>query len=267
MATVDNSNENHGAMTERSSPQERIAAAMRLYSMLKACLARPTWTPVEGALMMSGVLAPEGCEEMPDGGVGLDGEPLANGGHKRFHLARRIMREWHEWASEKERDGKIAPAKMTPHQFIDWFEREEIETEWLPLFIDVIVGKPSAGQVDFIPVQVAEYAAQSMAIVDLMRAVLGGATPDALPTSVPKALVSPRRSAARVPMAIPENRDFLSTEEFAAVMAVDPQSIRKRYSSEGSYHGVRPTKLPNRRVLWPVDAVRQLRNGGIVAKK
>lgn len=128
---------------------------------------------------------------MPDGGVGLDGEPLVNGGHRRLHLARRIIREWHEWASEKERDGGIAPTRMTPHQFIDWFEREEIETEWLPLFIDVIVGKPSAGQVDFIPVQVAEYAAQSMAIVDSMRAVLDGAAPSALPVSIPKVRVSP----------------------------------------------------------------------------
>ncbi|WP_081071858.1 MULTISPECIES: hypothetical protein [Burkholderia] len=254
-------------MTERNSPQERIAAAMRLHSMLKACLARKTWTPVEGALMMSGVLAPEGCEEMPDDGVGLDGEPLINGGHSRFHLARRIMREWREWAREAAGEGEAAPTKMAPHQFIDWFEREEIESEWLPLFIDVIVGKPSAGQVDFIPVQVAEYAARSMTIVDSIRAVLDGATPSTGPASVPEALASPRRSAARVPMPIPENRDFLSTEEFAAVMAVDPQSIRKRYSSEGSYHGVRPTKLANRRVLWPVDAVRQLRNGGIVAKE
>ncbi|MET3217413.1 UNVERIFIED_ORG: hypothetical protein ABIC48_005197 [Burkholderia territorii] len=250
-------------MSDLYSQRERIAAAMRLHVTLKECLGRATWTPVEGALMMSGVLPPEGCEEMPDGGVGLDGETLPNGGHRRFHCARLIMREWHEWASEQEENGGTTPARMTPHQFIDWFEREQIDTEWLPLFIDVIVGKPASGQVDFIPSQVVEYAAQSMAIVDAMRAVLGEATPVALPAPpVPEVPASPRKSAARVPMPIPENRDFLSTEEFAAVMAVDPQSIRKRYSSEGSYHGVRPTKLANRRVLWPVEAVKHLRNGG-----
>ncbi|WP_228933863.1 hypothetical protein [Paraburkholderia saeva] len=254
-------------MAEHHSPQGRIAAAMQLYAVLKECLARSTWTPVEGALIMSGILAPIGCEEMPESGVGLDGAPLINAGHARFHCARRIMREWHEWASEQEGIGGTTPTKMTPHQFIDWFEREEIETEWLPLFIDVIVGKPASGQVDFIPSQVVECAAQSMAIVDSMRAVLGGATPSALPAPVREAPASPRKSMARVPMPIPENRDYLSTEEFAAVMAVDPQSIRKRYSSEGSYHGVRPTKLPNRRVLWPVEDVRQLRNGGIVSKE
>ncbi|OMQ60668.1 DNA-binding protein [Burkholderia pseudomallei] len=67
-------------------------------------------------------------------------------------------------------------------------------------------------------------------------------------------------------MPIPENRDFLSTDEFAAVMAVDPQSIRKRYSSDGSYHGVRPIKLPNRRVLWPAEAVKRLLEGRPVSE-
>lgn len=254
-------------MAHSQSPQARIAAARQLYAVLKTCLSRATWTPLEGALIMSGILAPEGCEEMPDGGTGLDGTPLPNAGHARFHCARRIMRGWAERCSDDEENGEVTPTKMTPHQFIDWFEGEEIDTDWLPLFIDVIVGKPASGQVDFIPSQVVEYAAQSIAIIDSMRAVLGGLTPGALPAPVPEVPVSPRKSAARVPMPIPENRDFLSTEEFAAVMAVDPQSIRKRYSSEGSYHGVRPTKLANRRVLWPVDAVRQLRNGGIVAKE
>ncbi len=43
----------------------------------------------------------------------------------------------------------------------------------------------------------------------------------------------------------------LSTEEYAARNLVQPQSIRKRYAETGSYHGVRPMRLPNRRLLWP----------------
>ncbi|MFC5431563.1 hypothetical protein ACFPTO_22555 [Paraburkholderia denitrificans] len=254
-------------MADHQSPQERIAAARQLYAVLKTCLARATWTPLEGALIMSGILASEGCEEMPQGGTGLDGLPLPNAGHSRFHCARRIMRGWDERCCDDEENGVTTPAKMTPHQFIDWFEGEEIDTDWLPLFIDIIVGKPTPGQVDFIPLQIVEHAAQSMAIVDSMREVLAGATPVAVPTPASEVPASLRKSAARVPMPIPENRDLLSTDEFAAVMAVDPQSIRKRYSSEGSYHGVRPVKLANRRVLWPVDAVRQLRNGSIVGKE
>jgi hypothetical protein len=251
-------------MADHQSPQERIAAVRQLYAVLKECLGRSTWTPVEGALVMSGVLAPMGCEEMPGSGVGLDGAPLIHASHARFHSARRIMRAWGDRCRDDEENGEATPTKMTPHQFIDWFEGEEIDTDWLPLFIDVIVGKPASGQVDFIPSQVVEYAAQSMEIINSMRAVLGGATPGVFPA--PEVPASPRKSAARVPMPIPENRDFLTTEEFAAVMAVDPQSIRKRYSSEGSYHGVRPIKLANRRVLWPVEAVRQLRNGDPVVE-
>ncbi|TKC90844.1 DNA-binding protein [Trinickia terrae] len=53
-------------------------------------------------------------------------------------------------------------------------------------------------------------------------------------------------------------RPFLTTEELASLMAVRPQSIRKRYMETGSYHGVRPTKLPNRFLAWPSNAIQQL---------
>lgn len=248
-------------MAEHHSPQGRIAAAMQLYGVLKACLGRSTWTPVEGALIMSGVLAPMGCEEMPGSGVGLDGASLFHSSHASFHSARQIMREWGDRCRDDEENGETTPTKLTPHQFIDWFEGEEIETDWLPLFIDVIVGKPASGQIDFIPSQIVEHAAQSMAIVDSMRKVLGDVPSGSLPSSAPEVPANPRKSAPRAPMPIPENRDYLSTDEFAAVLAVDPQSVRKRYSQEGSYHGIRPTKLPNRRVLWPAEAVKRLLEG------
>lgn len=54
--------------------------------------------------------------------------------------------------------------------------------------------------------------------------------------------------------AYPPNR-CLTTEEFAAAISLQPQSIRKRYSLTGSYHGVRPLKLPSRRLLWPANSV------------
>jgi hypothetical protein len=56
---------------------------------------------------------------------------------------------------------------------------------------------------------------------------------------------------------------LLTTEEFAHFIALRPQSIRKRYSKTGSYHGVRPIKLPNRRLMWPADAVDQLLRKGV----
>ncbi len=53
----------------------------------------------------------------------------------------------------------------------------------------------------------------------------------------------------------------ITTNEFAKALSLKPQSIRKRYSLTGSYHGVRPIKLPNRRLLWPSNSVQQLTNG------
>ena len=41
------------------------------------------------------------------------------------------------------------------------------------------------------------------------------------------------------------------TEEFAELNGVKAQSVRKRYSQTGSYFGVRPLKLANRRLKWP----------------
>lgn len=55
---------------------------------------------------------------------------------------------------------------------------------------------------------------------------------------------------------------FLTTEQLASVLHLRPQSIRKRYMVTGSYHGVRPVKLPNRYLAWPTDAVEQLLSGG-----
>ena len=53
-------------------------------------------------------------------------------------------------------------------------------------------------------------------------------------------------------------RRFLTTDELAEQLHIRPQSIRKRYSQTGAYFSVRPVKLPNRRLCWPIDAVVQL---------
>ncbi|QBY54987.1 DNA-binding protein [Cupriavidus oxalaticus] len=52
----------------------------------------------------------------------------------------------------------------------------------------------------------------------------------------------------------------MTTEELATALGMSAQSIRKRYSQTGSYFQLRPVKLPNRRLLWPADAVEQLIN-------
>jgi hypothetical protein len=50
----------------------------------------------------------------------------------------------------------------------------------------------------------------------------------------------------------------LDTATFASQHLVKPQSVRKQYAATGSYHGVCPLRLPNRRLLWPLDSIEQI---------
>ncbi len=49
-----------------------------------------------------------------------------------------------------------------------------------------------------------------------------------------------------------------TTDELATQLGLSPQTLRKRYAQTGSYFTVKPLKLPNRRLLWPADAIEQL---------
>lgn len=43
----------------------------------------------------------------------------------------------------------------------------------------------------------------------------------------------------------------LSTENFGLKNRVKGQTVRKQYCITGSYYGVKPLKLANRRLAWP----------------
>lgn len=248
-------------MTNSKSPQDRIAAARRLYAVLKQYLDRPTWTPIEGALILSGMHAPAGCTEFPREGMGLDGEPFKGDVVDRWIKAREIMRLWDWRCRDDEESGVITPNQLAPHEFIAWCQDFDIETDWMRLIFDVISsGKVQTDQPDLIPLAVAEYAAQSAETINAIHALAGQLSSNSsVSTPSPKKV---EKSAPRAPMPIPTNRDHISTDELAAILAIDPQSIRKRHSMDGSYLGIRPTKLPNRRLLWPVVEVKKLLSGG-----
>jgi hypothetical protein len=54
----------------------------------------------------------------------------------------------------------------------------------------------------------------------------------------------------------------LITEELAKLFRVEPQTIRRGYCICGHYMGLKPLKLPNRRLLWSrSDALRILGQG------
>jgi len=54
---------------------------------------------------------------------------------------------------------------------------------------------------------------------------------------------------------------MITTEQLAAMLHLKPQSIRKRYCETGAYYGVRPTKLPNGRLMWSPDTLTLLSEG------
>lgn len=51
---------------------------------------------------------------------------------------------------------------------------------------------------------------------------------------------------------------MFTTATLSSALTMRPQSIRKRLCETGEYYGLRPTKLPNGRLLWPADAIEQL---------
>jgi len=55
----------------------------------------------------------------------------------------------------------------------------------------------------------------------------------------------------------------ISTEELAAALRIRPQTVRAGLHYNGHYLGLKPTKLPNGRLLWDAAAVDALLNGEV----
>ncbi|WP_299084417.1 helix-turn-helix domain-containing protein [uncultured Paraglaciecola sp.] len=56
----------------------------------------------------------------------------------------------------------------------------------------------------------------------------------------------------------------LTTEQFAEALHGKPSTIRTRLCKTGSFYGIRPTKLPSGRLLWPAEAVQAFLNGEVI---
>lgn len=52
-----------------------------------------------------------------------------------------------------------------------------------------------------------------------------------------------------------------TTEELAELLRGKPSAIRTRLCKTGSFHGIKPLKLPSGRLLWPAEGVNALLNG------
>ncbi|HQM43918.1 MAG TPA: hypothetical protein PLI72_09275 [Smithellaceae bacterium] len=50
----------------------------------------------------------------------------------------------------------------------------------------------------------------------------------------------------------------ITTEELAGKLKVKPGTVRRGYCLDGHYLGLKPIKLPNRRLLWSDDQSNKL---------
>tara|TARA_R110000850_G_scaffold276940_1_gene421027 strand:+ start:23682 stop:23867 length:186 start_codon:yes stop_codon:yes gene_type:complete len=53
-------------------------------------------------------------------------------------------------------------------------------------------------------------------------------------------------------------QNHLSTEALAERLGIKPHTLRAALCRQGHYFGIRPIKLPNRMLRWPVDALERL---------
>lgn len=53
----------------------------------------------------------------------------------------------------------------------------------------------------------------------------------------------------------------LTTSEVAALTRTRPKSITAALSRDGHFCGLKPIRLPNRRLLWPAEQVERILSG------
>ncbi len=55
---------------------------------------------------------------------------------------------------------------------------------------------------------------------------------------------------------------FVKTAEAAVLFGVKPVTVRVAHSDTGGYRGVKPIRLPNRHLRWPVEEINKVMAGG-----
>ena len=57
---------------------------------------------------------------------------------------------------------------------------------------------------------------------------------------------------------VEQYQNGLTTNQLARLAITTPGNIRVRLCTTGSFFGVKPLKLPSRRLLWPSDSLERL---------
>lgn len=135
-----------GDMPSATSLADALAAGGQLNAKLIGYLSMDTWSPVMAALLVSGIEPPTDCEDIPLGGIGLDGKNL-HASNGRFHDARRVLKAWN--FVDEEEDEPPRPSSFTPLEFLVWcLDEERIESDWLRYLVE-LGGIKGLGAPDF----------------------------------------------------------------------------------------------------------------------
>ena len=54
----------------------------------------------------------------------------------------------------------------------------------------------------------------------------------------------------------------ITTAKLAELLGCKPDTVRRSLCTKGHYLGIRPVKLPNNRLMWPLKDVAQILNSG-----
>lgn len=81
----------------------------------------------------------------------------------------------------------------------------------------------------------------------------------------PGCLDSSEKPARPVLHHAPVQRTHVSTEEAASLLLVDAKTLLKSHSLRQQYGGIRPVRLPSRKLAWPLAEIEKLLNGASAA--
>lgn len=245
---------------QNTSPTDQITASLQLRKTIQKYLDMQSWTPVMGAMLLAGIHPPSDCEAIPTtGGTSLDGNPIIGSGNTPFYEAGMILQQWNDWCEDED----SFPSHVVPLDFINWCIEDEIQERyavtspfhWISVFKNALGNSTTP-----IPFEVAEYtAATNEPLLAVLRKI------DKLERHIKKqelckstALVSISTQNETIKLNVNPHRKHLTTEELAKGLDVMPQTILKHHNANGHYYGVRPIKLANKRLAWPLDAVEKI---------
>lgn len=243
------------------SPVQRAKLSLQVQKVMLKYLQMDSWTPVMAAMLFAGLAPKVGCTALPaDGAVGLDGSVIRGTQNASFSAARRILEEWNDNCED---NGEF-PTQLTPEAFMLWCIEGQVQERlsvlrplpWITVFKKLFGNGPQSDLIDFgLATYIANTAEPLQTILDRIDA-LGRASTSAqspMPPQTSATVAAYRPTQKGVP-----TRAYLTTEELASALHVEPESIHKARSKNGHYCGIQPIKLPNRRLAWPIDAIERI---------